>query len=72
MDNRIKPEFLERIREDDYLILLIAQAMGKRWRTVYQWVRYGSEHLTLPAVLHVICEYYKLPKEDVLEEHAAA
>lgn len=71
MSNRIKPEVQQRIKDDDHLILLIAQAMGKRWRTVYQWVMDNSDQLLIPAVLQVIAEHYQLSTEEIVEQLAA-
>jgi hypothetical protein len=64
----IKSEVLQRIKDDEVLIFQIAQFLGKKFRTVYQWVLDNSDSLQVPAVLEMIKERFAFIEDsEVLE-----
>lgn len=64
----IKTEVLQRIKDDETLIFQIAQFLGKKFRTVYQWVLDNGDLLQTPAVLQMIKERFGFKKDsEVLE-----
>jgi hypothetical protein len=74
MAQLIKPDVLQKIKEDENLILDIAQFVGKRFRTVYQWVLDNSEQLQTPAVLQMVKSRhgYKSDSEILEKEESEA
>jgi hypothetical protein len=65
----IKLAVLQRIKEDEVLIFEIAQFLGKKFRTVYQWVLDNSDLLQAPAVLQMIKERFQITDDsEILEE----
>lgn len=58
---------LQRIKEDEELILYIARSVGKKFRTVYQWVLDNDPMLTVPAVLQIIKDRFSLTDSQILE-----
>jgi hypothetical protein len=67
---QLKPDILERIHDNDELILRIAQQTGKKFRTVEVWCRPHSKYqhlLTVPAVLEIIGQELNTLPADLFE-----
>ena len=70
---QIKAEVLQRIKDDENLILEVAHHLGRRFRTVYQWVLDNGEQLQTPAVLEIIRKKFGfLDASKMLEEKKKA
>jgi hypothetical protein len=68
----IKPDVLQRIKDDETLIFMIANNLDKRFRTVYQWVLDNSSQLQAPAVLMIIKKRFSMSDAEILETEQTA
>lgn len=63
----IKTDVLNRIKEDETLIFMIANNLDKKFRTVYQWVLDNGSQLQAPAVMMIIKKRLSLTENEILE-----
>lgn len=64
----IQSKILQRIKDDETLIFMIANNLDKKFRTVYQWVLDNAPQLQAPAVMQIIKKRFSLSDQEILEE----
>jgi hypothetical protein len=70
MSQVIKSEILQKIKEDEALIFEIAQATGKKFRSVYRWACKNTDELVAPVVLQMIKDRFKIVNDSEILESA--
>lgn len=62
----ISKNILEKIKNDDEIILQLMRATKRSYPTIMRWINESNEHLTTAAALEIICIGLKITREEAL------
>jgi membrane-bound lytic murein transglycosylase len=66
----LKPEFKEKIRLDDDLVLKIAKANGVRYTSVTRWILDDSKMITTATNIAIVKDHLNLNETEILTQEA--
>jgi hypothetical protein len=64
----IRQTIIDKVFANDEVIMLIAKATNRKFRTVQQWLRDNDELLTMASSISVIKEFTGLTESEILTE----
>ncbi|HEY4287299.1 MAG TPA: hypothetical protein VGN00_09400 [Puia sp.] len=64
----IKIEYVERIRRDDDLLLILAKANGVRVTSIERWLRKNNKILTTAENLGILSKHLRVDATGLLQE----